>query len=552
MDFEGTDLEKKVAVKGTSEAIVREFMENCLTDKSGSLPAKSIIFAISKKHARRLFEAFERLYPEYKGRLARVIVSEDSYAQSLIKDFKNESWPRVAISVDMLDTGIDVPEVCNLVFAKPVFSRIKFWQMLGRGTRSDDVCNRHREWLPEGKKEYFKIFDFWNNFDYFNLNPKGDLKESQEAITNRIFLTKLNQLEYFMNIGNETNTELVKKKIIEDIESLPKDSVTIRENLRDVEKALSPNLWDNIGLDPIDFLKRKMTPLMKFKTDINLKEASFTLKCEQLGVAILHDEFTEIERLKPKIGEMIDHLPPTLNQIKQKEVLIDKVLSNRFWGTVSFEDSQMLIEEFAELMKFMSSESQKTIVIDMDDVIQQRKLIEIGPDAVEEYVEVYKKKVEERIKSLVEEHPVIGKIKKDEILTEGDLRELEETLNSPELYITEEALQKSYDENKGTLVQFIKNILGLYKFPNPEDKIKDSFQTYIIENNKNYSADQLNFIRTVQTLFAKKKHIEYSELFDAPFINFGINAPMPMFTENELNDFINICGTLEKEIYEEA
>jgi Type I site-specific restriction-modification system, R (restriction) subunit and related helicases len=144
IDFEGTDLEKKVALKGTSEAIVREFMENALMDQTGTLPAKSIIFAISKKHAYRLQEAFDSLYPEYKGQLARTIVSEDSRADELIKAFTNESMPRIAISVDMLDTGIDVPEVCNLVFAKPVFSKIKFWQMLGRGTRAQQRLRASR------------------------------------------------------------------------------------------------------------------------------------------------------------------------------------------------------------------------------------------------------------------------------------------------------------------------------------------------------------------------------------------------------------------------
>ena len=172
IDFEGTELEKKVAVKGTSEAIVREFMENALMDQTGTLPAKSILFAISKKHAYRLQEAFDTLYPEYKGTLARTIVSEDSRADQLIKAFEKESMPRVAISVDMLDTGIDVPEVCNLVFAKPVFSKIKFWQMLGRGTRANSACEQPA-WLPEGKKEYFQVFDFWNNFEYWQMNPDG-------------------------------------------------------------------------------------------------------------------------------------------------------------------------------------------------------------------------------------------------------------------------------------------------------------------------------------------------------------------------------------------
>ena len=523
-------------------------MENCLVDQSGTLPAKSIIFAISKKHAKRLWVAFEKLYPEYKGRLVRVIVSDDPRAQSSIKEFKEKSFPRVAISVDMLDTGIDVPEVCNLVFAKPVFSKIKFWQMLGRGTRSDKTCY-HKDWLPDGKKEYFKVFDFWNNFEYWDMYPEGDQKEYSEAITSRIFLLRLKQLEHFLEVGDDKNIERFKNKIAEDIGSLPKDSVSIRENIISIEKSLSPRFWDNVGLDPIAFLKKNITPLMRYKQDVNLNVASFTLKCEQLSLALLQENQDEIERLKPKIGEMIDCLPDELNIVKTKLALKEKALSSEFWKDVSFENSQMLIDELSKLMKYMAKEPRRTIVLDMDDMIQKRKTIQFGPDVQEEHVEVYREKVERKIKQLAEEHPSIQKIKNDEMLEESDLFKLEETLNSPELYITEDILQKVFNQSKGTLVQFVKNILGLYKFPDPKERIKDAFSTYIIENNKQYSADQLNFIRTIQTVFTRKKRIMYANLFDAPFTNFGVNAPMPMFTESELTDFIEICNVIENEIY---
>ena len=324
----------------------------------------------------------------------------------------------------------------------------------------------------------------------------------------------------------------------------------MRENIKEIEKALSPKLWDNIGIEPIEFLKKKITPLMRFKSDVNLNEVSYTLKCEKLAMAILKGDTKEIDKLKPKIGEMVDCLPETLNVIKPKIAFKEKVLSNTYWKHISFDDTQELISELARLMKYMKPDSIKTIVLDMDDVIQQRKLIEVGPDAKQEYIKVYKEKVEDKIKRLAHEHPAILKIQKDEVLTEDDLKSLEETLNSPDLFITEDILKKVFAQNKGTLVQFIKTILGLYKFPDPEERIKDAFQTYIIENNRQYNADQLNFIRTVQTIFTKKKHIEYDELFDAPFTNFGINAPMPMFSENELNDFIKICKNIEKEINE--
>ena len=488
------------------------------------------------------------MYPEHKGRLAKIIVSEDTRAQYSIGEFKKNSFPRVAISVDMLDTGIDVPEVCNLVFAKPVFSKIKFWQMIGRGTRSDKVC-KNRDLLPNGRKEYFKIFDFWNNFEYFDMHPEGDQKEVCEAVTTRIFLTRLKQLDMLESYGDKQQKEVVKKKILKDVASLPEDSVLIRENLKDVEMALSPNLWDNVGLDPLDFLKKKMAPLMRYKHDVNMNVASFTLKVERLALALLKGDEPEKERLKEDIGEMLNCLPKTLDDVKEKEDLLDRVLTNKFWEEVTFDDCQMLLNDFSELMRYKRSEPVPQIILDLDDMIQERKVIEFGPESKEEYVAVYKERVEGRVKELADQHPTMIKISRDEVLTEEGLRELEETLNSPELYITDDQLRKVYDQSKGTLVQFIKNILGLYRFPNPEEKIREAFQTYIIENNRQYTADQLNFIRTIGTVFCSKKHIEVKDFFNLPFTNFGLNAPTPMFSTDELSDFVAICNQMEEELF---
>ena len=153
-------------------------MEESNKDESGVLPAKSIIFAISKKHAQGLLDAFNRLYPEHKGELAETIYSGMERPDKLIDKFMKKDLPRVAISVDMLDTGIDVPEICNLVFAKPVFSKIKFWQMIGRGTRPDQVC-KYRERLPDGKKEGFLIIKTLSGEEITHVS--GDIIELTEG-----------------------------------------------------------------------------------------------------------------------------------------------------------------------------------------------------------------------------------------------------------------------------------------------------------------------------------------------------------------------------------
>jgi len=544
--FEGTDIEKKVAVIGTNEAIVKEFMEKCLTDETGTLPAKTIVFAVSQKHATRLWEAFEKLYPEYRGRLARRIVSEDSRADELLKDFKTESFPRVAISVGMLDTGVDVPEVCNLVFAKPVFSKIRFWQMIGRGTRHNRIC-KHHDWLPNGNKEHFLIFDFWNNFEWHNMHPEGKEESVSEALPTKIFLTRLKQLDYLID-AKDSRAELLKSKLVESIETLPHDSVIIREHLRDVEKASSPRFWDTVGIEPLEFMKKKISPLMRYQSDVNPNEASWVNKIEQLSLAILVGNQAEIDRLKESIGEWLNELPTTIREVKAKEAILDKVLRPQFWKNVSFDDAQMLLKEFTPLMKYKQPEPRVPIILDIDDMVQRRDFIEYGPAPTQEYASTYVEKVEKRIKQLVDKHPTIQKIKRDEVLTEEDLKKLEDVLNSPELYITEEVLQKAYKENNGTLVLFIKKVLGLYEFPDAKKQIEEAFKAFIIE--KNYlNSDQVNFMRTIQTVFTKKRHIEFDDLYEPPFINFGSAAPIPLFNEDELKEVMRLCHNLEVEVF---
>jgi len=547
LSFDGTEIEKKVVVIGTNEAIVREFMDYCIMDSTGTLPAKTIFFAMTRRHAARIWEAFEKMYPEYKGRLCRVITSDDSRAQTLLDEFKKQDFPRVAISVDMLDTGVDIPEVCNLVFAKPVFSRIKFWQMIGRGTRNDQTC-LHKDWIPDGKKTEFLIFDCWNNFEYFKLHPKGVEAKVSESLPGRIFLERLKQLETLLKRGDTENADRVKEKILEDIRCLPTDSIEIRDRQKDVEMALSPKLWDRVGLNPIEFLRKHITPLMRYKTGVNPKEYMFLMNCERFNSSLLDQNKEMMEAYSNEIGKAILSLPKTIDEVKQKEELIDEYTSKIFWAEPSIENVHKIYETFMPLMKYKRGEIVQPIILDIDDYIEKRQIIEYGPSDAprQDYVAKYREKIENRIKALAENHPTIQKIAKDERLVDNDLVNLEDTLNSPELYITEDTLKKTYGKDRGNLVQFVKKIIGLYEFPDPAKEVENAFQTFIVENNKEYGADQVNFIRAIQTYFITKKHIEYSDLYEPPFINFGKSARMD---EEDLKAFIDICSRLEKELF---
>ena len=543
IDFEGTEFEKKFVTKGTNDAIIREFMENAIMDQSGTLPAKSIIFAISRMHAKRLMESFDKLYPDMPG-IAKVIVSDDSYAQKSIENFEKEDMPRVAISVDMLDTGIDVPEVCNLVFAKPVLSKIKFWQMLGRGTRADNACtDEYRNRLPDGKKSYFKVFDFWNNFDRFEMKPDGEQSSAPEAISIKLFRTKVAQLGHFMRKDDPELRNLIYSKILEDINKLSYDNIIIKEKVPEIEKAKSSDFFDRPGIKHLDFLNSKISLLMKYK-QTNYEIGSFELKCEKLGLAILLNNKKEIVKFAEQIAETLEQLPENINEVKKKINLLNKVRNKAFWENLTFSDTQMLIKEFAPLMVFRVPEKREQIVVDLYDAIAQRKIVEFVKESQTEYVVNYKNKIEAKIKELVNTHPTIKKIVNREKISEEDLLNLEETLNKMGLNFSEALLQQFY---KGSLVQFIKEVLGLYSKESAEAKVKEAFETFMIENNKQYNADQLNFLKTLQTVFISTKHIDMDMLFEAPFSNFGL-LPTELFEETDLKKIIELCKKISAKI----
>jgi len=189
-------------------------MEECIKDANGVLPGKTIFFCSSMAHARRMETIFDALYPQYKGELAKVLVSDDPrvYGKGgLLDQFTNNDMPRVAISVDMLDTGIDIREIVNLVFARPVYSYTKFWQMIGRGTRLLEA-RKPKPWCTE--KDRFLILDCWDNFEYFKLNPKGKEATAQIPLPVRFVGIRLDKIEMAMDTQNDAIAEKELQEVI--------------------------------------------------------------------------------------------------------------------------------------------------------------------------------------------------------------------------------------------------------------------------------------------------------------------------------------------------
>ena len=199
-------------------------------------------------------------------------------------------------------------------------------------------------------------------------------------------------------------------------------------------------------------------------------------------------------------------------------------------------------------MKHKRTEAQKIIEIVADDQIVERLPIIYGPDMKEERVEVYQKKVERRVRELADSHPVIQKIKTNQALTEKDIESLAEALNAPELFISEEILGRIYGRPKSEVVEFIKHILGIKKLKEPQDLIDEAFRGFAITHT--LSADQLKFMQILQTYFERKRHVEKSDLYEYPFANMGSAWPTPSFKEDDVENMLEMCTILEKEVFE--
>lgn len=555
INFEGTDLEKKVTNKTTLYRQWEELMDVCHKDASGQLPAKTIVFAITQKHALRLEEAFSDMYPEHKGQLARVITSGVERASDLLAKFKKEDLPRIAISVDMLDTGVDVPEVMNLAFMKPVGSQIKFWQMIGRGTRSFDACRpQYYHWLPQAviddkKKAIFLIVDFWENFEHFNMMPKDDGGARQIPVLVTIFNTRLSKLEILIADQDTEDFQRILKECRADIALIPLDSFTVKKNIKEVREAWDDDFWKFLTQQKIELLRMKVAPLLRFVPYVSLAEAFFRSKMERCGLALMQKK--DASTIINSICEDVDLLPSSIAQVQEKITYKEALLSTKFWEKPSLANIDEAKTALAPLMKYRRDKPSLVIELGLDDVIDSRKWVVVrSPESASGgqklMVEEYKKKVEEKIEHLASQHPVIQRLKNGEAVNTDDLLQLETTLetelSTDELNLNEDNMLKAFGVRVGSLTDFLKHVLKLEALPSYDQIVRKAFDAFILEHN--YNADQTRFLRTVQTVFMQKRKLEEADLYEAPFTNFGSNAVEKYFTPEEIDELMELTKKL--------
>jgi len=462
INFEGSQLEKQVINKGTNTLIVRDFMEEAIKDANGVLPGKTIFFCATKAHARRMEEIFDKLYPQYRGELAKVLVSDDPrvYGKGgLLDQFTNNDMPRIAISVDMLDTGIDVREIVNLVFAKPVYSYTKFWQMIGRGTRLLESA-KPKPWCLE--KDVFLILDCWDNFEYFKINVKGKELKPQLPLPVRLVGLRLDKIEKAKDRAQPDIAAREIAKLRAQIAALPRSSVVIKEAAAALARLQHENFWVTLSHDRIEFLRAEIKPLFRTVSEADFKAMRFERDLLEYSLAVLSEDQQQAETLRDGIVEQIGELPLSVSFVQQQEALIRAAQTSHYWATADEDAFDELVAKLGPLMKFREATTGgEQTHLDLVDELRKKERVEFGPQHEAVSITRYREMAEALIAELTEHNPVLQKIKNGNAVTPEEAAALAELLQDEHPHITEALLQQVYKNRKARFIQFIRHILGI-------------------------------------------------------------------------------------------
>lgn len=537
--FEGTDLEKTVTNHATNALIVKEFMEESIKDPNGVLPGKTIFFCLSIAHARRIERIFDSLYPEYQGELARVMVSDDPrvYGKGgLLDQFTRSDMPRVAISVDMLDTGIDVREIVNLVFAKPVFSYTKFWQMIGRGTRLLEN-NKLKAWCPE--KDVFQIIDCWDNFDYFKLTPKGKEPKPQISLPVRLVGIRIDKIEAAQVLGH---TAIAEKEIVSlraQVAALPANSVTIMEKRGDLARCQTDAFWQPLTADGIAFLRHVIQPLFRVVSQVDFKAMRFEKDVLEASLAQLKGEKEKYASLTQNLVAQISELPLSVNVVAQEAGLIQKAQTNHYWATMTDQSFDHLTGRLAPLMHYRDTRPSGpgTAKFNFADILKSKEYVEFGPEHESLSVAQYRQLVEQKVKELTASNPVLQKIRDGQPVTVGEADALAAQLHDEHPHITLQLLRRVYHHRKAPFIRFIRHILGieiLESFPDTVSRSIDQF----ITGHPRLTSHQLQFLSLLRDFLIDRGGIEKRDLIQSPFTIIHPSGIRGVFSPAEINEIL--------------
>ena len=496
----------------TIKQVLNILMTNGIKIDYGQKLGKTIIFARNHDHAEKILEVFHKEYPSLPD-YAKVIDNYMTYAQSAIDEFSDpKKLPQIAISVDMLDTGIDVPEVLNLVFFKKVMSKAKFWQMIGRGTR---LCPG----LLDGEdKQKFYIFDFCGNFDFFRMN-KGKAAANTIPLQGAIFNLQFEISYKLQDMEYQTDRLTAYRKALVDqmsgkVRELPRDSFAVRQHLKYVELYSEPSGYHALTYEDTLLVREEVAPLIQPDGDevnaVRFDALMYGIELAYLVGKKYSKARTDLNRKVAGIAGM-SNIP----EIQAQSDLINKILHTDYVEAAGINEFEEIREKLRGLMKYVSSEKVKYTTNFADELLSMEwKESELENDELKNY----KAKAEHYIRQH-QDNPAIAKLKTNQPLTQSDIEALEETLWH------EVGTKQDYEQEFGAkpLGEFVREIVGL-----DMNAAKEAFSAYLTD--ANLDSRQIYFVNQIVEYIVRNGMMkDFSVLQEPPFTDRG--SVVEIFTD---------------------
>ncbi len=512
LDFDAKQIDEAIKNKDTNRLILRNLMEKGLRDKDGQLPGKTIIFARNIAHAELLAQLFSELYPQHGANFCRVIHSKYERAEELIDDFKSsdETSMRIAVSVDMLDTGIDVPECVNLVFAKPIKSKVKFWQMIGRGTR---LCENL--YGPGKHKTHFLIFDHWANFEYFDENPEEEDVKQAKSLLQKLFEARVTLAQTALKKANMDVFDQAIKLIHDDICLLPMESISVRDNWQVVETYKDLKRLNQFAPQTVSDLLEKVAPLMQWRNIMGQSEAyKFDSELTTIQTLLLTDA-SQIDLAKQSIMNKVESLQMHLNEVRSKAPAIADIQTEQYWQYLThaaLEQSRINLRSIIHLRNKSVKPPTSDFVLDIKEDTNQIKEADRLTKIVSIDYQIYRQEVEKTLTPLFETDSVLKKIRSGEPVTEADLAQLSSLVHTQNPSVDLNTLKEFFPESTASLDKILRTIVGMDK-----NAIEQSFTTFVQQIHTHVNAKQQRFIGMLKNHLIRHGAIEIAQLYDAPF-----------------------------------
>lgn len=421
-DIRSSEILKYIYNQKTIDLVLEDLMTTGLTVNGGDTIGKTIIFAHNHEHAVKIVERFQNQYPEFGSDFCVLIDNQVTKAQDLINSFEvRGKMPQIVVSVDMMDTGIDVPDVLNLVFFKQVRSKIKFWQMIGRGTRkSPDV---HGEGLD---KQFFNIYDWCGNFDFFDVTPEGAPQEQTNSVTERLFNLRvdmavaLQSAQYQQNPFARALHDDIKKILRNQVRALSDQNITVRRHWEVVDKFRKEESWVCLSeIDALD-LKGQIAPIIiRSITDNSALRFDILILNIQLAQVLPDHQASKSMACVTDIVKSLQE-KASIQQVKNKISVINEVAHPNFWKGVTLDKLEKVRIELRDLFQFIKGDKKRNFTINIPDIIEYKGAPEHTLPTL-----TYKERVIDYI-SNHRNHPVLEKIHSMQQLSPADILALEQ------------------------------------------------------------------------------------------------------------------------------